>query len=135
MAMSHNRRLKWLVVALMLAAIPVSAALAQTAGARLEGIVKDASQAVIPGVTVTATNDGTGISYTSLTNDTGLYVFVTLPPGNYTLTCELQGFKRYINKGIVLTVGATLTINITLETGEISNEVVVSAAAPLIDVS
>src|SRR5512147_1496999 len=115
--MLTSRRHLWLIfsIAAIFVAAFAPAALAQ--GARLEGIVKDASQAVIPGVTVTATNDGTGISYTSLTNDTGLYVFVTLPPGNYTLTCELQGFKRYINKGLVLTVGATLTINITLETG------------------
>jgi len=131
----HNRRLQWAVAALILAAFSISAAMAQTAGARLEGIVKDASQAVIPGVTVTATNDGTGISFTSLTNETGLYIFVTLPPGAYTLTCELQGFKRYINKGLYLTVGATLTVNIVLETGEISTEVVVSAEAPLIDVT
>jgi len=111
----HDKRLRWALAALILLAFPVSALMAQTAGARLEGIVKDQSQAVIPGVTVTAVNENTGISYTSLTNDTGLYVFVTLPPGTYTLTCELQGFKRYVNKGLTLNVGATATVNIVLE--------------------
>ena len=135
MSRFHDRRLRWAIAVLILLAVPASALVAQTAGARLEGIVKDQSQAVIPGVTVTAVNENTGISYTSLTNDTGLYVFVTLPPGTYTLTCELQGFKRYVNKGLTLTVGATATVNIVLETGEISTEVVVSAAAPLIDVT
>jgi len=129
------RRHLWLIfsmAAILLAAFAPSA-LAQ--GVRLEGIVKDASQAVIPGVTVTATNQGTSISTTSLTNETGLYVFVNLVPGTYTITCELQGFKRYINKDLVLQVGASVSINIVLETGELNTEVVVSAAAPLIDVT
>ena len=69
----------------------LSAAFAQTAGARLEGIVKDASQAVIPGVTVTATNEGTNISTTSVTNESGFYVFVNLPPGVYTLEAVDNG--------------------------------------------
>jgi len=96
---------------------------------------RNSSQAVIPGVTVTATNEGTNISTTSVSNEAGLYVFVNLVPGTYTLTCELQGFKRYINKGLVFQVGASVTINITLETGEVNTEVVVSAAAPLIDMT
>ncbi|MBM3791948.1 MAG: carboxypeptidase regulatory-like domain-containing protein, partial [Acidobacteria bacterium] len=120
---------------LLLIGVALPGASAQTAGARLEGIVKDASQAVIPGVAVTATNEGTNISYTSLTNDAGLYVFVTMQPGAYTLTCELTGFKRYVSRGLVLKVGDTLSIPITLETGDISTEIVVSAAAPLIDVT
>lgn len=124
-----------LSVYVILTALSLHPAFAQTAGARLEGILRDASQAVIPGVTVTATNEGTNISHTSLSNDAGLYVFVNLPPGTYTLTSELQGFKRYVNKGIVVRVGDTLTINIALETGDIATEVVVSAAAPLIDVT
>ncbi len=121
-------------IAALTAALSVALAYGQ-AGARLEGIVRDASQAVIPGVTVTASNEATGISTTGISNETGFYVFVSLPPGSYTLTSELQGFKRYVNTGIQLTVGATVTINITLETGEITTEVVVSAAAPLIDVT
>lgn len=108
---------------------------AQITSARLEGIVKDASQAVVPGVAVIATNEGTNISYTSSTNDSGLYVFVNLPPATYTLTSELQGFKKYIQKGIILQVGDTKNVSITLEIGSVDNEVVVSAAAPLVDVT
>ena len=109
--------------------------LAQTAGARLEGIVKDSTQAVIPGVSVTATNEGTNISYTSVTNETGLFVFVNLPPGTYSITSELQGFKRFINKGVSLKVADTVTINIVLQAGDLATEVMVSAATPLIDVT
>jgi len=136
--MTTSRTRNWLRLSgatIAVAVLSLAAAFAQTAGARLEGIVKDASQAVIPGVAVTVTNEGTNISTTSTTNETGFYVFVNLPPGTYTLASELQGFKRYVNKGIVLQVGATITINITLQTGELTAEVVVSAAAPLIDVT
>ncbi len=112
---------------------PISSA--QMAGARVEGIVRDVSRAVIPGVLVTATNEGTNISYTNLTNETGLYVFVNLSPGTYTLSCELQGFKRYISKGIGLKVGDAVSINITMEMGDVLNEIEVIAAAPLIDVT
>src|SRR5207247_2623813 len=120
---------------LFLISLALPVLFAQTAGARLEGIVKDSTLAVIPGVTVSATNEGTSISYTSVTNEAGLYVFVNLPPGTYSLSSEVQGFKRYVNKGISLKVADSATINITLETGDISNEVLVNAAAPLIDVS
>ena len=122
--MTTSKRHLWLIfsVTAILVAAFSPAAFAQ--GVRLEGIVKDASQAVIPGVTVTATNEGTNISTTSITNDTGFYVFVNLVPGTYTVSCELQGFKRYVSKGLVFQVGATVTVNIVLETGEINNEVV-----------
>src|SRR5438876_475311 len=72
---------------------------AQNTTGRLETIVKDTSGAVIPGATVTAINEGTNISYTSPSSDSGLSVF-NLPPGTYTVTSELQGFKRYVGKGV-----------------------------------
>ena len=133
--MLTSKRRLWLIFSIAAVVVAAFAPAAFSQGVRLEGIVKDASQAVIPGVTVTATNEGTNISTTSLSNETGHYVFVNLVPGTYTLTCELQGFKRFVNKGLVLQVGASVTINITLETGELSTEVVVSAAAPLIDMT
>jgi hypothetical protein len=125
--------LKMPVIAVLIA-LPLPA-LSQVAGARLEGMVYDSSHAAIPGVTVTATNEGTNISITTAANDSGHYVFVNLPPGTYTLTSELRGFKRCTQKGIILQVGAAVTINITLETGELSAEIVVSAAAPIVDVT
>src|SRR5262245_56860403 len=122
------------VAVLSLLSLLSATAVAQTAGARLEGIVKDSTQAVIPGVTVTATNEATSISFTSLSNESGLFVFVNLPPGTYALSSELQGFKRYVRKGITLKVGDAVTVPVLLEPGDLSNEVVVSAAASLIDV-
>src|SRR5688500_5150875 len=66
----------------------------QAVSARLEGVVEDQTNAVIPGVTVVATNAATNLTYDSLPNEVGRYVFVALPPGTYSLTAELPGFKK-----------------------------------------
>lgn len=108
---------------------------AQAVSARLEGLVQDQSQAVIPGVTVVATNEATNISYESVTNETGRYVFVTLPPGSYRIQAELPGFKRAIRAGVLLQVGDARTVNVTLEPGDVAESVTVVAEAPLMDLT
>jgi len=109
-------------------------AAAQVTTARLEGLVKDATQAVIPGVVVVATHTGTNISTEAMTNETGLYRFPRLQPGTYTVTCELRGFKRAIHQGILLQVGDTATLNITLQTGELTETVTVLAEVSTVDI-
>ena len=66
---------------------------AQTSNATLGGTVSDASGALIPGVTITATNTGTGIVNTVVSNDAGAYQFASLQTGTYTVTAELPGFQ------------------------------------------
>src|SRR5688572_8679183 len=90
-----------IVVLLLLPSI----AIGQTVSARLEGILSDQTQAVIPGVTIKATNTATNISYDSLTNEMGRYVFVALPPGTYSLVAELPGFEKTELTGILLQIG------------------------------
>src|SRR5262245_47224109 len=104
---------------------------AQVVSARLEGLVQDQSGAIIPGVNVVATNEGTNIPTESVTNETGRYIFVTLPPGTYKLQAELPGFKRAIRSGVVLQIGDARTVNITLEAGSLDESVSVVAEAPL----
>lgn len=113
----------------------VTEAMAQAVSARLEGVVQDQSQAVIPGVNVVAINEGTNIASEAVTNETGRYVFVTLPPGNYKLQAELPGFKRAIRSGVLLQIGDAKTVNITLEPGDLSESVTVIAEAPLMDLT
>ena len=105
--MTKPRSHLWLILCITAILVPAFSPVALAQGVRVEGIVKEASQAVIPGVTVTATNEGTNISMTSITNDTGFYVFVNLVPGTYTVSCELQGFRRSVSKGLVFQVGST----------------------------
>ena len=94
-------RLSW-VVAICLALAFSTVAMAQVTSSRLEGYVRDPAGLVIPGVPVTATNEANNITTETLSNETGLYVFAQLRPGNYTLTAELAGFKRFVLTGIIL---------------------------------
>src|SRR6266545_237496 len=104
------------------------------ATAELNGRVTDESSAVLPGVTVTATQMETGFTRTVVTSDNGTYVMPNLPTGPYRLEVSLQGFKTYVQTGIVLQVGATPTINATLGVGNLEETVSVEAATPLVDV-
>src|SRR5262245_17642699 len=77
---------------------------AQVTTARLEGIIKDPSGAIVPGVNVTATQIGTNITFDAVSNEIGLYVFPRLTPGTYSVTAELPGFKRSVPTGIARAV-------------------------------
>ena len=89
-------------LALVLAATPAWA----QATAQLSGIVTDESGAVLPGVTVTATQTDTGFTRTVVTDESGAYVMPNLPTGPYRLEVSLQGFRTYVQTGIVLQVAA-----------------------------
>ena len=84
------------------------------ATAELNGRVTDESGAVLPGVTVTATQTDTGVTRTVVTDETGIYAMPNLPTGPYRLEVTLQGFRTFVQTGIVLQVGATPTINAAL---------------------
>ena len=120
------------VTALILLLTVVSAWAQATA--ELNGRVTDESSAVLPGVTVTATQMETGFTRTVVTSDNGTYVMPNLPTGPYRLEVSLQGFKTYVQTGIVLQVGATPTINASLGVGNLEETVSVEAATPLVDV-
>ena len=81
----------------------------------IQGRVADAQGAVLPGVTVTATQTATGLVRTAVTDENGAYLISNLPTGPYRLEVGLQGFRTYVQTGIVLQVGATPTINAALE--------------------
>jgi hypothetical protein len=104
------------------------------ATAQLSGTVHDESGAVLPGVTVTATQTDTGVSRTAVTDESGAYVLSNLPLGPYRLEVSLQGFRTYVQTGIVLQVGAAPVLNPVLGLGSLEESVTVDAAAPLVDV-
>src|SRR5688572_10873222 len=103
------------------------------ATAELAGRVTDESSAVLPGVTVTATQTDTGFTRSVVTDGTGAWLMPNLPTGPYRLEVSLQGFRTYVQTGIVLQVGATPTINAQLAVGNLEETVSVEAAAPLVD--
>src|SRR5688572_13980753 len=104
------------------------------ATAELNGRVTDESNAVLPGVSMTATQTDTGFTRSVVTDGTGTYSMPNLAPGPYRLEVSLQGFRTYVQTGIVLQVGAAPTINVSLAVGNLEETVSVEAAAPLVDV-
>jgi Carboxypeptidase regulatory-like domain/TonB dependent receptor-like, beta-barrel len=104
---------------------------AQAANGNIEGTVKDGSGAVLPGVTVTVTNTDTGTSRSTVTNDQGVYRAVLLPLGSYTITAELQGFRKYEQTGLNLSAGQTIVTNIELGVGNLNETVTVRSESPV----
>ena len=105
------------------------------ATARLTGIVKDQSGATVAGVTVTLTNQATNISHTTKTDGEGNYLFSLVEVGSYQLTIEHAGFKKNIQSGITLEVNQNGRLDVTLEVGQTSDVIEVSAAVPQVDTS
>ncbi|HEX2453873.1 MAG TPA: TonB-dependent receptor [Vicinamibacterales bacterium] len=105
---------------------------AQTDTASIVGTVKDGSGAVMPGVTVTATQAGTDVALTTTTNASGQYVFPTLRIGTYSVAAELQGFRRTVRSDVLLNVQDRVEINLTLEVGQLAEEVQVKGETPLL---
>lgn len=103
-----------------------------THGAML-GTVTDPSGAVVPDVNVTATNVATGIEAKTTTGLQGDYHFSLLPPGNYIVTAEREGFRKAEINGVVIGVGIIVRTDIRLQVGTVSEEVVVSSAVAQID--
>jgi hypothetical protein len=116
---------------LLLLAIP---AFGQISTAQLSGKVTDTSNAVLPGVTITVTQADTGAVRTAVTDADGSYLVSNLSPGPYRLEVALQGFRTYVQTGIVLQVAATPTINVSLALGDVQETITVQAEAPLVDV-
>src|SRR5687767_8110470 len=114
--------------------LSTTVALAQLSTAQLSGRVTDESGAVLPGVTVTATQTDTGFTRSDVTDGNGSYVLSNLPPGPYRLEVSLTGFRAYVQTGIVLQVAASPVINAVLSVGALEESVTVEAAAPLVDV-
>ena len=128
--LSHHGR--WALVCLALAC--PGAASAQIASG-ISGVVRDASGAVLPGVTVEAASavliEG---SRSSVTDSGGQYQIVDLRPGEYVVTFTLPGFRMVRREGIVLSAAFTATVNVDLQVGQIEESVTVAGESPLVDI-
>ncbi len=116
----------------VLIAVSNFAAYAQQTTGEVTGTVTDTSGAVIVGATVTASNVATQQIRTTTSNATGNYVIPYLVPGTYNLQCKKTGFKLVKQPNISVTVGAVLAIAFNMEVGEVTQEVTVSTAVPLL---
>jgi Carboxypeptidase regulatory-like domain len=130
-----SSRARWIAVCLTAAMFfPISPRLfGQGASGRIVGRVADPTGAVLAKANVTLINEATGIMRDTQTSGSGDYSFVDVVPGTYTLQFELAGFKKNVQKGIILDVNQVVTLNSTLQVGASQETVEVTSEAPQVD--
>ncbi len=104
-------------------------AIGQTNFGRISGVVSDSAGAAIPNAAVTVSDPTTNFSRTAMTDDSGNYTVTNLPVGSYTILVEMQGFKRAMRTQNSISSDSRLTVDITLETGTVSEVVDVVQAS------
>lgn len=115
----------------LLAAAP--SAFAQGGRAEIGGTVVDIGKAVLPGVSVTATNEGTGLERSTVTTGEGRFIIPSLLPGTYTITAELSGFQTLKQTGLLVNVGQELSLNLTLQIAGLAETLTVTGQTPLVE--
>jgi hypothetical protein len=107
-------------------------AVAQRDLGTITGTITDPQGAAVPNAKIAITSETTGVSTTVQTNEAGIYTLPAVQPGTYTVTVEAAGFQKAEQKAVLINPGAPTTVNITLQVGNASTTVEVSAAAPLL---
>ncbi len=105
---------------------------AQVNTASLTGLVTDSSGAVVPNAAVVVRNRATSTENSTTTDGSGYYNFASLPVGTYTVTVEIQGFKKAVQENAKLEIGQKARLDVGLEVGAVSESVVVASAPPLL---
>ena len=108
---------------------------AQIGQGRLTGTVMDAQGAVLPGVTVTATSPSLIGTRTAVTEPDGKFILVSMPSGVYKLTFDLQGFRQFVRENVQVVLGQTISVDATMQIGGLAENVVVTGASPVVDVT
>jgi hypothetical protein len=133
--MRPHRGFSALLTAFILATAGLVSAHAQGTTSRVTGTVTDGSGARLPGATVTLTNDATGVTFTTVSSETGNYLFEAVQVGRYTVTVELQGFKKFVSTANPVAIGEPTTVNAALELGTVAESVEVRAASQVVQTS
>jgi TonB dependent receptor/Carboxypeptidase regulatory-like domain len=120
------------ILALLVLLAP--AAMAQETRGSIEGVVRDTSGAVLPGVTIEATSTALVAPASTVTDANGVYRFPSLPPGRYQVTATLSGFQGHKVENIQLQLGQVLKIDVAMQVGGLAENVQVTAESPIIDV-
>ncbi|HUQ87543.1 MAG TPA: TonB-dependent receptor [Vicinamibacterales bacterium] len=127
------RRCPALVAGLMVLLAFAPGVWAQGGRSEINGTIVDAGKQLLPGVTVTAVNQDTGLERTTVSGLEGKFTIPTLVPGTYTIKAELQGFQVTNLTGIVVNVGQELTVNVTLQVAGVAETVTVTGQSPLVE--
>src|SRR3954452_7320274 len=128
-----SRNLQGSLIALALGALLMlipSTAAAQAVTGTLLGNITDSSGGAVPGATVTATAVDKNTRRPAVRNESGYYIFSSLPHGTYTVEAELQGFKKMARQGVKVDVNTTVRVDLALSVGQMTEEVTVAAETP-----
>ena len=107
--------------------------LAQVDRGNITGKVSDQTGSIIPGVKVTVVNLETGVPSETVTNDVGLYTVPNVPLGRYKVSFSMDGFKTLERTGITVTIAQTVRLDVTLELGEFSETISVTAEGRILN--
>jgi outer membrane receptor protein involved in Fe transport len=124
-----------LLVAVFVLGTAAEPLVAQTGTVTLTGAITDSGGAIVPGVSITATNVETGIARTAISNEVGIYTVRNLPPGTYDVNVSLTQFAPVVRRNQTFNVGATVTLDFTLSIASANEVINVSEEAPVIDTS
>ena len=124
---------KFTVGVLCLFASVAGARAQASAGGSVRGYIQDEQGAVLPGVTITAASPTVGPVYSATTDAEGVYRLLDLPPAEYTLTAELQGFSKVVRERVLVRAGLNLTVDLVLKVGNVTETVTVSVDAPMLE--
>src|SRR5437870_9038086 len=117
----------------VLIALSTCLSFAQTSTATILGVVRDASGALIPGVSISVKHTESGLTRTAISSERGGYDMPLLPVGAYEITTTMPGFKQLVRSGINLVVEQEAVVDLTLEVGAAAETVTVSEEAPLVN--
>jgi len=132
------RRLRILSGVLCLVVLASGPAFAQAVGATtgaINGKVSDATGGVMPGVTVTISSPSMQGTRNAVTDADGTYRFPAIPPGEYKITYELEGFSTVVREGIRVGLGFTATVNTELKVASLTESVTVTGQSPVVDIT
>jgi hypothetical protein len=127
-----RRHARLLAMAAVLVLAGVTARAQQANTAVVVGTVVDASDAAVPGATIALTHTDTSTTSTVVSDDKGQYRTAPLRIGKYTVAVELAGFKTFVQRGVVLNIGDVRKVDATLQLGDVSEQITVAAAVPLL---
>src|SRR5262245_40939777 len=124
--------LRQMLVAFVVLVLPLAAQVSLGTGS-IEGVVTDASGAVVNSARIEVKNVGTGVARSTETDSTGRYALLSLPIGDYEVRAEASGFRPTVRSGITLVIGRTALVDFQLEVGQVTEAITVSDAPPLIE--
>ena len=124
---------RWVIAAALVTLSGFTPALAQQGTGDLRGRVLDGQGAVLPGVTIVARHQESGLFRETVTGPDGSFLLSAMTPGPYQIEAELQGFKKYTRRDVRVEVGKTVQADLALEVGGLEETVVVTTEAPLVD--